>query len=122
MEVSRARRAFVERGGLAVCARRGFGLERLSASESSPNDDDGTGPPHVPPTLVASQRVERLSRVVVRGLWTAQQTTRPQPASRGRRTHRVRALESAERVRHVPRPAARKDVETRRAQISGAKS
>ena len=61
------------------------------------NEDDGTGPPHVPPTLVSSQRVERLSRVVVRGLWTAQQTTRPQPASRGRRTHSVRALESAER-------------------------
>lgn len=68
------------------------------------NDDDGTGPPHVPPTLVSSQRVERLSRVVVRGLWTAQQTARPQPASRGRRTHRVRALESAERI--SARPAA----------------
>ena len=41
---------------------------------------------------MASQRVKRLSRVVVRGLWTAQQSTRPQPAPRGRRTHRVRAL------------------------------
>ena len=74
------------------------------------NDDDGTVPPHVPPTLVSSQRVERLSRVVVRGLWTAQQTARPQPASRGRRTHRVRALESAERIFGTSRGLAARSI------------
>jgi len=78
------------------------------------NDDDGTGPPHVPPTLVSSQRVERLSRVIVRGLWTAQQTARPQPASRGRRTHRVRALESAERNFGTSRGLAARSMSGRR--------